>query len=202
MSIRYTTTARGALAAGAVAVSVSLLVAGCGGGDGGGDTDDSGSAGSPSSSVAGNAPKQDGGSGQQPVSDAEPIAELRGEMGMVLSLTEAKRDSGGFVTVSGQVENTGDRIYSRANKWRGDETDVIKHGSSTAGATLIDSGGKKRYYVLRDTDGRCLCTMSLGTIKAGATVPVFMQFPAPPEEVDEVQFQMPTFPPATIKITG
>ncbi|MEU3964309.1 hypothetical protein AB0F42_31710 [Streptomyces buecherae] len=202
MSIRYTAKARGALAAGAVAVSVSLLVAGCGGGGGGDEGDDARPAGSQSASVGGNEPKGDGGSGQEQVSDVEPIAELRGETGMVLSLTEAKRDSGGFVTVSGQVENTGDRIYTRANKWRGDETDVIKHGSSTAGATLIDPGGKKRYYVLRDTDGRCLCTMGLGTVKAGATVPVFMQFPAPPEEVDEVQFQMPTFPPATIKITG
>lgn len=199
MSIRYPARARGPLAAVAVAVSVSLLVAGCGGGDGGGDDKP---AEGQSANAAGNAPKGDGGKSEEEVPTGEPIAELRGEMGMVLSLTEAKRDSGGFVTVNGRVQNTGNKTYTRANKWRGDETDVIKHGSSTAGATLIDSGGKKRYYVLRDTDGRCLCTMSLGIIKAGATVPIFMQFPAPPEGVSEVQFQMPTFPPATIKITG
>ncbi|MER0243003.1 hypothetical protein AAHZ94_13415 [Streptomyces sp. HSW2009] len=199
MTIRYTARARGALTAGAVALSVSLLVAGCGssGGDGGDDKPTGERTAAPA-----NDPKGAGGKEDEELPEGEPIAELRGESGMVLSLYDAKRDDGGFVTVSGMVENTGDKTYTRANKWRGDETDVIKHGSSMAGATLIDSGGKKRYYVLRDTDGRCLCTMSLGIIKTGAKVPVFMQFPAPPEGVDEVQFQLPTFPPATIKITG
>ncbi|MBB5938197.1 hypothetical protein [Streptomyces zagrosensis] len=197
MSIRFTAKARGALAVGAVAVSASLLMTGCGGG---GDADDKPA--KEQSAGAGNAPKGEGGKSDTPEPIGEPIAELRGEKGMVLTLTEAKRDAGGFLTVNGQVENTSDKIYTGANKWRGDETEILKHGSSIAGATLIDSGGKKRYYVLRDTEGRCLCTMSLVTIKAGVTVPVFMQFPAPPEEVDEVQFQLPTFPSATIKIAG
>jgi hypothetical protein len=66
----------------------------------------------------------------------------------------------------------------------------------------VDSKGKKRYYVLRDTDGRPLTTTGLTTIKAGGTVAVFMQFPAPPSTTAEVSFELPTFPVGTIKISG
>lgn len=44
----------------------------------------------------------------------------------------------------------------------------------------MDSKGKKRYYVLRDTDGRPLTTTNFPALKAGESLPVFMQFPAPP----------------------
>ncbi len=66
----------------------------------------------------------------------------------------------------------------------------------------MDSKGKKRYYVLRDTDGRPLTTTDLGTLKPGESVPVFMQFPAPPSDANEVSFQLPTFSSATIEISG
>jgi hypothetical protein len=39
-------------------------------------------------------------------------------------------------------------------------------------------------------------------IKAGDSIPVFMQFPAPPSDTNEVTFQLPTFASATISISG
>ncbi|WP_345284971.1 hypothetical protein [Streptomyces gulbargensis] len=83
----------------------------------------------------------------------------------------------------------------------GDETEVVKHGNSLGGATLIDSVGKKRYYVLRDTDGRPLTTSGLDSLGPGKSTSVFMQFPAPPATTTEVSLQLPTFEPATLKLS-
>ena len=66
----------------------------------------------------------------------------------------------------------------------------------------MDSKGKKRYYVLRDTDGRPLTTTGLPTLKSGESIPVFMQFPAPPSSTTEVDFQLPGFASASIQISG
>lgn len=76
------------------------------------------------------------------------------------------------------------------------------NGASVAGASLIDQAGKKRYLVLRDTDGRCLCTQFVSGIAAGKEASFFAQFPATPVETTEVDFQIPTMPTATIKISG
>lgn len=65
----------------------------------------------------------------------------------------------------------------------------------------MDSVGKKRYYVLRDTDGRPLTTTNLGILKAGESMGVFMQFPAPPPSTTDVSLQLPTFEPATLKLS-
>lgn len=66
----------------------------------------------------------------------------------------------------------------------------------------MDKAGKKRYYILRDTDGRCLCTTGMSAVQPGASVPVFMQFPAPPAETTEVDFNLPTFATTSLKISG
>lgn len=71
-----------------------------------------------------------------------------------------------------------------------------------AGATLTDKAGKKRYYVLRDTESRCLCTVGITRIGAGETIPFFAQFPAPPASSTEVEFNLPTFATATVKLSG
>lgn len=39
-------------------------------------------------------------------------------------------------------------------------------------------------------------------LKPGESIPVFMQFPAPPVESSEVTFQVPTFASGTIQISG
>ncbi|GGO97555.1 hypothetical protein GCM10012280_59630 [Wenjunlia tyrosinilytica] len=131
----------------------------------------------------------------------ETLAEVKGEKDIVVAITEATRDSGGFVTVKGTLTNGGTQSFS-ATRWVGQETEVQKSGSSVAGAVLVDLKGKKRYYVLRDTEGRCLCTTGLNLIRPRETRPIFAQFPAPPAGVTEVDFELPTMPPAKITISG
>ncbi|MFJ3878610.1 hypothetical protein ACIPW5_14240 [Streptomyces sp. NPDC090077] len=128
------------------------------------------------------------------------IATLSGEAGMALVINSVRRDSGGFVTVSGQIKNGGSQSFTRTSDWRGIE--LKGSGESVAGATLVDKVGKKRYYVLRDTESRCLCTTGISSVDPGKSVPFFAQFPAPPASTSEVEFSLPTFNSATVKLSG
>ncbi|MGW1610997.1 hypothetical protein ACWCQZ_16570 [Streptomyces sp. NPDC002285] len=193
MSIRFTTKARRGMVALTAVAGLALGVAGCGGGgDDGKKPETSASA-------------SKGGGGSNPSAQEgtdDLLAELKGEDGLILRITFAQRDSGGFVTVSGEMKNDGDEAARVSARTSGDETEIVRHGTSLGGATLVDSASKKRYYVLRDTDGRPLTTTSMPRIKPGDSIPVFMQFPAPPTSTNEVSFQLPTFASATLQISG
>ncbi|MFD4261255.1 hypothetical protein ACFWR9_27420 [Streptomyces sp. NPDC058534] len=192
MSIRFTTRARGGLAAWPVAVVLAFALVGCGGG---GDDDKPEASSSSSKSSEAQPDAQEGDS-------EETLAELKGPNGLFLKVTAAQRDAGGFITVSGDLKNDGSKTVNVPAQLSGNETEIIRNGSSLGGATLVDSKGKKRYYVLRDTDGRPLTTTNFPAMKTGETLPVFMQFPAPPADATEVTLQLPMFTTGTIEISG
>ncbi|WP_369146226.1 hypothetical protein [Streptomyces sp. R44] len=194
MNARYARKTRRGVVAAAIA-SVALLVAGCG-------AEEKPPTDKPTSTTV--APPKGGASTQGSQAAEEPtetLAVLKGKDGVELDVTAAERDAGGFLTVKGALKNTSSRSIALPGQIRGDETEVMKHGNSLGGATLIDAAGKKRYYVLRDTDGRPLTTTGLDILPAGETVAVFLQFPAPPASTTEVSFQLPTFEPATLKLS-
>ncbi|MET9803456.1 hypothetical protein [Streptomyces sp. NPDC006368] len=196
MSKRRATKGRRAALALAMAAAVAVAGAGCGEGD---DPKASVSASSPT--TAGGEKGQDTATGPQPDPNVK-LAEIRGQGDLLLVINEAKRDSGGFVTVSGEIRNQSDEVRNSSG-WEGAESTIIaKNPNSVAGGTLVDKVNKKRYYVLRDTDGRCLCTTGILPIQPGKATPVFMQFPAPPSGTSEVDFSLPTFTNTTIKIAG
>lgn len=193
MSVRFTAKARRGMAALSVVAGLALGVAGCGGGDG----EDK----KPRTTASAS---RDGGSdpSAQEGQAEERLAELKGPDSLLLQITSAVRDSGGFVTVSGTLKNDGGDTVNVPAQLSGNETEIIRNGRSLGGATLVDSQGKKRYYVLRDTDGRPLTTTNFPAMKSGESLPVFMQFPAPPADTSEVTFQLPMFATAPIKISG
>ncbi|MFF3319684.1 hypothetical protein ACFYV5_29820 [Streptomyces sp. NPDC003035] len=192
MSVRYAARARRGITVVAFA-SLAFLVAGCG-------AEDEPKADKPAASTTG--PQQSTGAKETQTEEPEEVlAVVKGQGGIELTITEAQRDPGGFLTVKGTLKNPGSEPAVLPGQVRGDETEVIKHGNSLGGATLVDSVGKKRYYVLRDTDGRPLTTTGLDILASGASAPVFMQFPAPAANVTAVTFQLPTFNPGTIKLS-
>lgn len=197
MSIRHTTKARRGAAVGALAAALALAVAGCGSDDGKKPDEGAGK----TSTAAKDDRSGDDGPDSEPAADsAKTIGEIKGPNGIVVTLHSAVRDSGGFVTVSGTVTNRGDQIFNAVD-WRSKETEM-RSRSSVSGASLVDQAGKKRYLVLRDTDGECLCTTGLSGIKPNASRPLFAQFPTPPSSVTKVDFQIPTMPPVSIELTG
>ncbi|WP_432031783.1 hypothetical protein [Streptomyces antibioticus] len=194
MSMRFTPKARRGLVAVAVVAGLALGTAACGGG--GGDDDKKPRSSSSTSRESGSQP-----STQEGESEA-PIAELKGPSGLLLQITTAVRDDGGFVTVNGSLKNDGGAMATIPSALSGNETEIMNNGRSLGGATLVDSKSKKRYYVLRDTEGRPLTTTGFSTLKAGESIDVFLQFPAPPASSSDVTFSLPLFPSAVIKISG
>ncbi|MFJ3202075.1 hypothetical protein [Streptomyces sp. NPDC086989] len=195
MSMRHMVQARGGAAV-VVAAALALVLTGCGGGDDDKSTTPQKTSAAPSGGNA-SAPSPNGGQTPEPT---QVLATVSGENGITMVINSAARDAGGFLTVSGQIKNSADKDFTGTAPWRGSE--LTTGGESVAGATLVDKAGKKRYYVLRDTEGRCLCTTGVSRVKGGATIPFFAQFPAPPAGTTEVDFNLPTFATATIKISG
>ncbi|MFH8607954.1 hypothetical protein ACH4D5_10745 [Streptomyces sp. NPDC018029] len=194
MNIRRTMKTRRAMTAVAITTGLVLTVAGCGGG---GDEEPK----SERSSSSSDGERDDKGDKQsQPAASENVLAEVKGESGLTLKVTSAKRDQGGFLTVEGTVTNGSGKAWVAAS-WRGDEQELTKNGGSMAGASLVDARGKKKYLILRDTQGRCLCTRFTGGVLSGQTVDWFAQFPAPPEGTTEVTFQVGAMPPAPIEIS-
>lgn len=194
MKFRYTTRGRAALTAVTIATGLVLTVAGCGGGEDDGKSSDA---------ATSSAPTRDKGDDKKEPSSpdvASALAEVKSG-DIALSVTSAERDQGGYVTISGTVTNSGGNFWPAAD-WRGDERELNKNGASLAGASLVDGQGKKKYLVLRDTQGRCLCTkFTGGGVEAGATTAWYAQFPAPPENTTSVDFQVGSMPPATIELS-
>ncbi|MFC8623946.1 hypothetical protein [Streptomyces anulatus] len=205
MSMRRTTTTRRAMAAVSMTAALALALAGCG--DDGGEEPGTGGSGAPSAPASpsaedkGETQQEDTAAGENVDPDVK-LAETRGQGGLVLVVNEVKRDSGGFLTVQGAITNEGDQARTTSG-WAGSEVNIVnKNPNSVAGATLVDKMGKKRYYVLRDTDSRCLCTTAITSLAPGKTAPIFMQFPAPPQGTTEVDFNLPTFATTSLKISG
>ncbi|WP_328535537.1 hypothetical protein [Streptomyces sp. NBC_00344] len=170
-------------AAGLVAV-VTLSLSGCGGGGSGGAPDGKKTA------------------AEKPAA-AEPKGkglEMKGADGAVLTIDSVQRYEGGVVTVRGEMRNDG-KVALNTDHWTGGNDLSLKNGYSSSGASLVDLKGKKRYYPLRDTQGNCLCNQFHTVFQPGDTASVFVQFPAPPEGTTEVDFAMPTFGTAPVKIT-
>ncbi|MET8839636.1 hypothetical protein AMK14_04070 [Streptomyces sp. TSRI0445] len=205
MSMRRTTTTRRAMTAVTLTAALALALAGCGD-DGGDEPGNEGSSApsapaSPSAEDKGDSQQEDTAAGEN-VDPGAKLAEARGQSGLTLVINQVKRDSGGFVTVQGEIKNGGSSTQNTSN-WVGQESALVaKNPNSVAGATLVDKGGKKNYYVLRDTDGRCLCTTAIVPLSPGESASVFMQFPAPPAETTEVDFTLPTFATTSLKISG
>ncbi|MGW0709018.1 hypothetical protein ACWD4G_24225 [Streptomyces sp. NPDC002643] len=198
MKFRYTMKGRRALTTVTIATGLVLTVAGCGGGGEDDTSSKSESSSAPSNKTDESTADDEKQDTEAPAADSV-LAEVKGD-DLTLKVTSAVRGDGGFVTVEGTVTNNGSRSWVAAD-WRGEERELVNNGGSVAGASLIDQTGKKKYLILRDTEGRCLCTRFTGALVQGATTNWFAQFPAPPESTTQVDFQVGSMPPATIELS-
>ncbi|MGX5184173.1 hypothetical protein ACWKT5_15445 [Streptomyces avermitilis] len=193
MNLRHAMKGRRALPAVAITTGLLLTVAGCGGGD------DNGKPKSHSSSASSSGQDQEGNQQQSQTPSADTALATAKDGDITVTINSAERDQGGFVTVSGQVTNGGSSSWLGAD-WQSNETELAANGGSLSGASLVDEKGKKKYLVLRDTSGRCLCT-KFSRVRPGDSSSWFAQFPAPPEGTTEVSFQVGGMPPASIEIS-
>ena len=60
---------------------------------------------------------------------------------------------------------------------------------------LLDTTGKKKYFVVTDSEGNCVCSSGLNGLSAGAQLLVWAKFPPVPDDVQKITVEVPRFPP-------
>ncbi|WP_432066917.1 hypothetical protein [Streptomyces sp. C10-9-1] len=200
MSMRRATRRRG-VAVAVVALTLSVSLAGCGGDGGEPPAQETPGSASAASSEGKGDEQPDGANGNEVPDTSRTLATINGSNGFRFVIHSASRDDGGFLTVTGAIENTSGKGQSAPVQWNGQEAAVKATGRSLGGMTLVDKVEKKRYYVLRDTDGYPLTTTGISRVDPGEQISFFAQFPAPPTSTPEVDLQIPLMPVATIELS-
>lgn len=133
--------------------------------------------------------------GAPPPSTGPAIATADGDLpGIRVEIQELKRTGGDVVTLKFTMINDSDKGLGFAYSF-GDADYQIKDYGGVGGIHLIDAVGKKKYFVVRDTDTACLCSRSVPEIHAKARANLWAKFPAPPEDVQKITVVIPHFTP-------
>lgn len=125
---------------------------------------------------------------------AAPLATSEGETsGLSVEVTEFKRTSGGTVNLKFAMINSGDKEVAIHGDYA--EPSSKNDFGSIGGVTLVDAANKKKYFVVRDSDGNCVCSTKIQNIKQGTRAVLWAKFPAPPADVKSLSISVPHFAP-------
>jgi len=126
---------------------------------------------------------------------AAAIATADGERaGTRVEITELKRSSDNTVTLKFAMVNDSDKGIGFGYDF-GDPANEIKDHSSVGGVNLVDSAGKKKYFVVRDTENNCVCSRGVKDIAPKSRGNLWAKFPAPPDDVQKIGVVIPHFGP-------
>jgi hypothetical protein len=125
---------------------------------------------------------------------AKPVlASADGEKpGSRVEVQELKRASGGTVMLRFTMINDGDKNFSL---YSGFVQSGTNDHSNISGVHLLDPVGKKKYLVVRDSQGKCDCSGGLGDIAPNSRINLWARFPAPPDNVEKIGVVVPHFSP-------
>jgi hypothetical protein len=130
-----------------------------------------------------------------PAAAGAAIATADGETaGVTASLKELKRSSGGTISMKLMITNGSPKRVGIGYNF-GDPSHEVADFDSIGGVQLIDPVGKKKYFVARDSEGKCVCSRGLKDIDAGASLNVWAKFPAPPADVQKISVIVSHFSP-------
>ena len=123
------------------------------------------------------------------------IAASDGEKsGVRVEVTELKRSSGGTVNLKLTMINASDGPVSFDYNFV-DKDHEVTDFSGIGGVHLIDPVGKKKYFVARDSENKCLCSQKVKDIPVGSRANLWAKFPAPPDDVQKISVVVPHFAP-------
>ena len=126
---------------------------------------------------------------------AVAIATADGEKaGTRVEITELKRTSDNNLNLKFAIVNDGPAKLSFGYDF-GDEANHIKDYDSIGGVNLVDSAGKKKYFVVRDTENNCLCSRGIKDVDVKSRTNLWAKFPAPPADVQKISVVIPHFGP-------
>lgn len=116
--------------------------------------------------------------------------ELSGEgqlVGSKVVIRELKRDAASTVTLRFQLVNDGNQKVKTYG--------VLGELFTMDKVTLVDTGNKKKYLVVKDTEGVCVCSELKEDLEPGTAFNVWAKFPAPPDDVQKISVIVPGFEP-------
>jgi hypothetical protein len=114
--------------------------------------------------------------------------------GVTAVVHELKRTSGGTLSLKFSITNGSQDDVSFGYNFADPSHDVIDF-SSVGGVQLIDEANRKKYFVVRDSAGKAVCSQKISDIKPGQTTNLWARFPAPPPEVQKISIVVPHFSP-------
>ncbi len=130
-----------------------------------------------------------------PASSAGPaLATVDGESpGVRIEIQELKRTSGDTLSLKFALINDSAQSFRFGSELAESSKNVDYY--SISGVNLIEGVGKKKYFVVRDTEGACLCSRGLDSVASKSRANLWAKFPAPPADVTKITVVVPHFTP-------
>ena len=114
--------------------------------------------------------------------------------GFSIVIQDLKRDQANSVTLRFQMINNSDKSVCLGGKFKDPASKSVGGGNDLGGVHLIDNVNKKKYLVVRDTSGKCVCA-EIRNLGKGEKASLWAKFAAPPENVDKITVVVPDFQP-------
>jgi hypothetical protein len=149
----------------------------------------------PAVSIAASAPAGAPSAAATPAATSTGIATADGEeSGVTVVVQQLKRGSAGTATLRFTIVNGSNKNFGFGYAMADPKHENADHGS-VGGVQLVDEAGKKRYFVVRDTQNKCVCSQKVTDIKPGSSKNLWGKFPAPPANVQKISVVVPHFGP-------
>ncbi len=113
---------------------------------------------------------------------------------MRVDVTELKRGSGGTITLKMAFVNDTDKALGFGYDF-GDPDHHIGDYDTIGAVQLVDPVGKKKYFVARDSAGKCVCSTKVPDVAPHSRISLWAKFPAPPDDVQKISIVIPHFQP-------
>ena len=122
------------------------------------------------------------------------IAVADGETaGTKVEVQELKRSGNSLMLKISMVNDSEKPVSFNYNF--GDQDNSVKDFNTIGGVTLVDAAGKKKYFVVRDTENTCVCSNKVPKIVSKSRSNLWAKFPAPPADVQKITVVIPHFTP-------
>jgi len=112
------------------------------------------------------------------------------EPGISIVIQDLKRDEANSVTLRFHLVNDTGKPFNPGCKFR----ESNRACEEVGGVHLIDNFNKKKYLVVRDNSGKCVCA-TIREVRPGSRANLWAKLAAPPENVEKVTVVVPEFQP-------
>ena len=124
---------------------------------------------------------------------AQDVLSAEGETPDVrIEVRDLKRGAGDTVTLRLRLVNESGEQFDASCAMR--EPGGNDNCGTFSGAYLLDAANKKKYLVVRDTEGKCVCS-GVEDLADGKKMNIWATYPAPPADTAEVTVVAPLFEP-------